>query len=93
MSEPNVVDEEGNTKSQYAIDLDSLSEQEVINKDILDAWLLFTGNTYKDLISMYKKEDEVKKLIISSKKAKTNHSIKTIKSKAKSVDFNDILFG
>lgn len=93
VSEPNVVDEEGNTKSQYAIDLDSLSEQEVINKDILDAWLLFTGNTYKDLISMYKKEDEVKKLIISSKKAKTNHSIKTIKSKAKSVDFNDILFG
>ena len=42
---------------------------------------------------MYKKEDEVKKLIISSKKAKTNHSIKTIKSRAKSVDFNDILFG
>lgn len=93
ISEPNVVDDKGTVKTQYAIDTDNLSQQEVINKDILDAWLLFTGNTYKDLVSMYKKEDEVKKLIISSRKAKTNHSVKTIKSKAKSVDYNDILFG
>lgn len=93
ISEPNVVDDKGTTKTQYAIDTDNLSQQEVINKDILDAWLLFTGNTYKDLVSMYKKEDEVKKLIISSRKAKTNHSVKTIKSKAKNVDYNDILLG
>ena len=93
ISEPNVVDDKGTVKTQYSIDTDNLSQQEVINKDILDAWLLFTGNTYKDLVSMYKKEDEVKKLIISSRKAKTNHSVKTIKSKAKSVDYNDILFG
>ena len=93
ISEPNVVDDKGTTKTQYAIDTDNLSQQEVLNKDILDAWLLFTGNTYKDLVSMYKKEDEVKKLIISSRKAKTNHSVKTIKSKAKTVDYNDILLG
>lgn len=51
ISEPNVVDDRGTTKTQYAIDTDNLSQQEVINKDILDAWLLFTGNTYKDLVN------------------------------------------
>lgn len=87
------VDEEGNSLTGYQRDLNNLSDAEVLNRELLDAWLMFTGGSYKDLISMAAKEDKVKKLLIKSKQQRTATStVKINKPKESKVDFNDILF-
>ena len=87
------VDEQGNSLTGYQRDLNNLSDAEVLNRELLDAWLMFTGGSYKDLVSMAAKEDKVKKLLIKSKQQRTATStVKINKPKESKVDFNDILF-
>lgn len=87
----NQVDANGNKISGYQRDLDKLTDDEVINKDILDAYLMFTGGSYKDLVNMAIKEHEVHKLIIKSKQQRSSRTIKINKPAGKT-NVNDILF-
>lgn len=66
LSKPAVTDEQGNTMTGYQRDLANLSDEDALAKEMLDAWLMFTGGTYKDLINMAVKEDNVRKLKIMS---------------------------
>lgn len=60
-------DSEGNRMSGYQRYLNNLSDEELLDKDMLDAWLAFTGGTYKDLVKMAIKEKEVAKLRLVAK--------------------------
>lgn len=87
-----VVDDEGNRMTPYQRDLNAISEEEELNKDLLDAWLMFTGGTYKDLVDMAIKEDKVRTLRIKSKEQRTIKPIKIVKkANGGKVDVNDIV--
>ena len=73
------VDADGNKVTGYQRDLDKLTDEELLNKELLDAWLMFTGGTYKDLVNMAIKEHEVRKLIVKSKEQRSSRTIKVVK--------------
>ena len=75
----------------YQRDLNKLSKEEALSKELLDAWLMFTGGSYKDLIDMAIKEDKVRKLVIKSKEQRNTHTIKVNKSNKGKVNPEDIL--
>ena len=85
------VDADGNKVTGYQRDLDKLTDEELLNKELLDAWLMFTGGTYKDLVDMAVKEHEVHKLIIKSKQQRSARTIKINKPTGKA-NINDIVF-
>lgn len=90
ISRRNVVDEEtGRRITACERDYNNLSEEEAMQRDILDAWLMYTGCSPKDLITMFANEKEVTKLKLAAKRNNTK-SIKFInkadKEKA-SIDF------
>ena len=84
-------DADGNIVTGYQRDLSKLTDEEYLNRELLDAWLMFTGGTYKDLIDMAVKEDNVRKLKIKSKEQRTAKSIKVIKKQGGKVNMNDII--
>lgn len=84
-------DADGNIVTGYQRDLSKLTDEEYLNRELLDAWLMFTGGTYKDLIDMAVKEDNVRKLKIKSKEQRTAKSIKVIKKQNGKVNMNDII--
>ena len=75
----------------YRRDLNAMSEQDVMEQELLDAYLHFTGRTYKDLISMAVQEDKVKQLRIQSKQNAKRSSVKINRAKPQKVDMNSIL--
>ena len=85
------VDANGNKITGYQRDLDKLTDEELLNKELLDAWLMFTGGTYKDLVNMAIKEHEVRKLIVKSKQQRSTRTIKVTKPQGKA-DVNGIVF-
>ena len=85
------VDANGNKITGYQRDLDKLTDEELLNKELLDAWLMFTGGTYKDLVNMAIKEHEVHKLVIKSKQQRSSRTIKINKPTGKA-NVNDIVF-
>ena len=52
---------------------------------------MFTGGTYKDLIDMAVKEDNVRKLKIMSEKQRNAKSIKIVTKRNGKTDINDIM--
>ena len=84
------VDANGNKITGYQRDLDKLTDEELLNKELLDAWLMFTGCTYKDLVNMAIKEHEVRKLVIKSKEQRASRTIKVVKPTSKA-DINDVV--
>ena len=84
------VDADGNKITGYQRDLDKLTDEELLNKELLDAWLMFTGGTYKDLVNMAIKEHEVHKLIVKSKQQRSTRTIKVVKP-AEKANVNDIV--
>ena len=85
------VDANGNKITGYQRDLDKLTDEELLNKELLDAWLMFTDGTYKDLVNMAIKEHEVRKLIVKSKQQRSTRTIKVTKPQGKA-DVNGIVF-
>lgn len=81
ISESSVVDENGNKMTQYQNDLRNLSNEDALNKELLDAWLSFTGGTYKDLVAMAINEEKVKRLIVKAKQQKVSSVLKVNKPK------------
>lgn len=83
VSQPSVVDEEsGNKITAYQRDLRNQSNKNLLEKELLDAYLMFTNGSYKDLINMIAKEDNVRKLVLKSKENKNKNGI-TIKKPSK----------
>ena len=60
-------------------------------REMLDAWLMFTGGTYKDLIDMAVKENEVRKLIVKSKQNRSTKTVKLVKKQGGKTNIDDII--
>lgn len=84
--------EDGARMTGYQRDLDNLSNEEALNRELLDAWLMFTGGSYKDLVNMAVNEEKVRKLVVKSKQQRNARTIKVNKPKSSKVNSNDILF-
>ena len=84
-------DEEGNALTAYQKDLREMSEEDALNRDLLSAWLLFTGGNYEDLVNMKVRENEVRRLVLTSKKQRSSKSVKVTKPKQGKVNMEDIL--
>lgn len=92
LSRATEVDESGNTMTGYQRDLNNLSDKELLDRELLDAWLMFTGGSYKDLVDMAVKENEVRRLIVKSKQQKSNRTVKVTKANKTKASIDDIIF-
>ena len=91
LSKASEQDADGNRVTGYQKDLSNLSDADYLNRELLDAWLMFTGGTYKDLIDMAVKEDKVRQLRVKSKEQRTTKSVKIIRKASSKADINDII--
>ena len=89
LSTPKEVD--GMIATGYQHDLAKLTDEEYMNREILDAWLMFTGGTYKDLIDMAVKEEQVRQLRVKSKDRRATKSVKVVKHNAGKSSIDDII--
>lgn len=90
LSKP-IADENGNKTTGYQRDLNALTDEQYMQREILDAWLMFTGGTYKDLIDMAVKEDKVRQLRVKSQEQRANKSVRIVRNKPTKVGIDDIL--
>lgn len=91
LSKATETDTDGNKVTGYQRDLDKLTDDEYLNRELLDAWLMFTGGTYKDLIAMAVNEDKVRQLRVKSKEQRTSKTVKVVKKQGGKFDMNDIV--
>lgn len=92
ISQQSIDDGNGTLMTAYQRDLANVPYETALQKDILNAWLMFTGSTYKDLINLAMKEDKVKQLKIKAAETKANKSIKVVRKPTKAT-INDIVLG
>lgn len=83
--------ESGNSLTAYQRDLANLTDEEYLSREMLDAWLMFTGGTYKDLIDMAVKENEVRKLVVKSKQSRSAKTVKVVKKQNGKTSIDDII--
>ena len=92
VSAPSVTLENGQKVTGYQAALNDLSDEDYLNREMLDAWLMFTGGTYKDLIDMAVKEEKVRQLRVKSKEHRSTKAVKIVKNSANKSDINDVVF-
>lgn len=85
------TDAEGNRMTGYQKDLNSLTDEELLNRDLLDAWLMFTGGSYKDLVAMAVNDEKAKNLRLKSKEQRNTKTIKINKAAGGKTSMEDIL--
>ena len=91
LSNANVDGDNGRKITAYQHDLANLTDDEFMAREMLDAWLMFTGGTYKDLIDMAVKEDQVRKLVVKSKENRSAKSVKIVKKQNGKTSIDDII--
>lgn len=91
VSNASVEKEDGSKITGYQRDLAKLTDDEYMAREMLDAWLMFTGGTYKDLIDMAVKENEVRKLIVKSKQNRSTKTVKLVKKQDGKTNIDDII--
>lgn len=91
VSNASVEREDGSKVTGYQRDLAKLTDDEYMAREMLDAWLMFTGGTYKDLIDMAVKENEVRKLIVKSKQNRSTKTVKLVKKQDGKANIDDII--
>lgn len=91
VSNASVEREDGSKITSYQRDLAELTDDEYMAREMLDAWLMFTGGTYKDLIDMAVKENEVRKLIVKSKQNRSTKTVKLVKKQDGKTNIDDII--
>lgn len=91
LSNANVDGDNGKKLTAYQRDLANLTDDEFMAREMLDAWLMFTGGTYKDLIDMAVKEDQVRKLVVRSKENRSAKSVKIFKKQNGKTSIDDII--
>ena len=77
----------------YRRDLASMSDHDVMEHELLDAYLHFTGKSYKDLINMAVQEEKAKQLRIQSKQNANRGSIRITRKPSGKTNLDDILIG
>lgn len=82
----------GQKISAYQKDLEEKSDDEFINNELINAWLMFTGGSFKDLAQMAVKENEVRKLKLVSKQHKAASPVKVSKKTPSKLNPDDVLF-
>lgn len=85
------IKSDSQNRTAYQRDLANLSDEAYLNREILDAWLMFTGGTYKDLIDMAVKEDKVRQLKAKAKEQRAIKSVKVIKKSQGKTSIDDII--
>lgn len=89
IAKPRNID--GQSLTDYQRDIAGKTQSERMNKQLLDAWLTFTGGSYKDLVNMAINEENVRVLKLRAKKASENQTT-TLRLKPKDkVNVNDII--
>ena len=91
LSNANIDGDNGKKVTAYQRDLANLTDDEFMAREMLDAWLMFTGGTYKDLIDMAVKEDQVRKLVVRSKENRSAKSVKIVKKQNGKTSIDDII--
>lgn len=92
LSRQTEVDADGNRITGYQKDLANESDDDYLARELITAWLMFTGGTYKDLANMAIKEDAVRVLKLKSKEQRAHKTVKVTKPQGK-VGFDDIDLG
>ena len=87
------VSADGNKITAYQKDLEEESQEDYLNRELLTAWLKYTGGSYKDLADMAVKEEEVRVLKLKSKQNATRKTVKVVKPQQGKASFDDILLG
>lgn len=87
-------DTDGQVATAYQRDRMSMTGDEAMNEELISAWLMFTGGSYKDLVDMAVRAEQVKTLKL---KAKNNDGRKTIRitkpaGTNKKINPDDLLF-
>ena len=72
-------DEDGNIATAYERALANQSPEEATNQELLSAWLMFTGGTYKDLVKMAINNEQVKTLKLVAKGNKGHGTVRITK--------------
>ena len=91
LSEATVEQKDGSKITAYQNDLAKLTDDEFMAREMLDAWLMFTGGTYKDLIDMAVKENEVRRLVVRSKQSRSAKSVKVVKKQDGKTSIDEII--
>jgi len=91
LSRQGETDAEGNRMTGYQKDLNSLTDEELLNRELLDAWLMFTGGSYKDLVAMAVNDEKAKNLRLKSKEQRNTKTIKINKAAGGKTSMEDIL--
>ena len=92
LSRQTEVDADGNRITGYQKDLANESDDDYLARELITAWLMFTGGTYKDLATMAIKENEVRTLKLKSKENRAHKTVKVTKPASKST-IDDIVLG
>lgn len=92
LSRQTEVDADGNRITGYQKDLANESDDDYLARELITAWLMFTGGTYKDLATMAIKENEVRTLKLKSKENRAHKTVKVTKPVSKS-SVDDIVLG
>ena len=74
-----IKDENGNIATAYERALANQSPEEATNQELLSAWLMFTGGTYKDLVKMAINNEQVKTLKLVAKGNKGHSAVRITK--------------
>lgn len=77
----------------YRQDLESMSDHDVMEHELLDAYLHFTGKSYKDLINMAVQEEKAKQLRIQSKQNANRSSVRIVRKPSGKPNLDDVLIG
>ena len=93
LSKQTEVDADGNRITAYQRDLANESEEDYMNRDLLAAWLMYTGGTYKDLVDMAVKEEQVRILKLKSKQNSAKKTVRFVKPQSGKVNYDEILLG
>lgn len=91
VAKPTQSDANGDKMTGYARDLSKLTDKELLDRELLDAWLMWTGGSYKDLVDMAIKEEGVRRMVAKSKEQHAQRRIKVTKP-IKSGDKQGILY-
>ena len=92
LSRQTEVDADGNRITGYQKDLANESDDDYLARELITAWLMFTGGTYKDLATMAIKENEVRTLKLKSKENRAHKTVKVTKPAGKT-SADDIVLG
>lgn len=88
-----VTDNEGRTyNSASEMLFDKLPFEKQVEINMINNWLLFTGGTYKDIVDMAIKENQVKVLKLKTKQQSTNGTVRITKPTNNKFNANDLVF-